>query len=923
MSRVSGEEDDRIEPQPSLDAEVVTSDAFLRGVAHISERPPQRAHGRTAEHDDLVGRTLSHFRVVSMLGRGGMGVVYLARDEALHRDVALKVLPHAYMDDPDRRRRFVREARSAAAVTHPCVAAIFEVGEAEGRVFIAMEHVEGQSLRALLAAEQPSFERIVRIAQGVARGLAKAHDKGIVHRDLKPENVMVDRDDQVKILDFGLARAAASDDPAPTADATSTTTETQVTGGGLILGTPAYMSPEQIRGGLVDARSDVFSFGVVLYEMIAGARPFAGKNGSELLAAITEVVPSPLLSRRGDVPPELAAIVDRCLRKDPSERHASALDLCAELVRLGAAPPVEAPALTERGAGSMHSTEGLAGEPAPASSRRRRWAALGGLVAAMAILAVAFVFARRAGERTRSAAGEKGTVTLLDLPLPTSPKPEAITAYRRGLQSVVDADLDDALEAFKQAVSLDPGLAAAHLWLARLMFFESDLSRAKDEYRTAARLRTALDERDQAVLQAWEPSLGRDTFEDAGETITRLKLLSQRYPRDVDRALEVCHIGYPLPLEERLAACHRAVDLDPKCAAGWWLLGLELGRHDRLDEAKAALQHCVAITPSARACTRLLAQEASMRGDCAEVEALARSGGLFEERALALHALGRPEDIVAEVMKSAWNSEQEPFRAQAQEHSRGMMDVMAGRFSAAEDRFRKLARAVANERDALPHGFNMSLVALLVETGRDEEADAIAADYLEHAEVWTPMTLSMVVAADGTPFMLGTRLHAKKLTDAEWRTRAAAWRNKTQSVGSRQARRISWARAFAAPAETPAQAAIALAEPDAEFPPAPFQGHGWFGVDAEVGHAMLLAGRVDDARARFEIETKACFALNHPFTFVRAHLWLGQALEAKGDVSAACDAYRKVVARWGRATPPSVTASQALARIKALKCDAK
>jgi hypothetical protein len=251
------------------------------------------------------------------------------------------------------------------------------------------------------------------------------------------------------------------------------------------------------------------------------------------------------------------------------------------------------------------------------------------------------------------------------------------------------------------------------------------------------------------------------------------------------------------------------------------------------------------------------------------------------------------------------------------------MDVLAGRFSSAEARFRKLVAAVSTERAAEWHGVAMPLVDLLVETGREQEADVIATDYLEHVEVWTPMTLSLLVSVDGTPFMLAERLHAKKLTDIEWRARAAAWRDKTNAAGSRQARRISWARAFAAAAETPAQAAIALGEPDAEFPPAPFQGHGWFGVNAQVGHAMLLAGRVDDARARFETDTKACFGLSHPFTFVRAHLWLGQALEAKGDAPGACDAYRKVVARWGSATPPSVTASRAQARIKALKCDAK
>ena len=269
-----------------------------------------------------LGERIGHFRLVSVLGRGGMGVVYLADDLTLRRRVALKVLPAAALADEERRARFLREARAASAVAHPGVAAVFEVGEEGADLFLVMEYVAGQTLHDRLAERGAlPVGEAQRIAVAIAAGMAAAHQAGVIHRDLKPANVMIAGDEGVKILDFGIARsiAPASDEPleaAPTVTAGATVE-------GRILGTPGYMAPEQIHGRAVDARTDVFAFGVVLYEMITGARPFPGETAIERLVAVDRDTPSPPSRRRPGVPAALDRVILRCLEKRPEDRFAS------------------------------------------------------------------------------------------------------------------------------------------------------------------------------------------------------------------------------------------------------------------------------------------------------------------------------------------------------------------------------------------------------------------------------------------------------------------------------------------------------------------------------------------------------------------------------------------------------------------------
>ena len=294
----------------------------------------------------MVGTTLGHYRIVRKLGSGGMGDVYVGLDEKLGREVALKVLPAEFARDPERRSRFEREARAAAALNHPSIVTIHSVEEAGGEIFITMELVEGETLASLLSAGPLALGRVLDIGVPLVEAMAAAHERGIVHRDLKPQNVIVTRDGVAKILDFGLAKfARAGADDGVSSDMPTASLTTSV---GHILGTPAYMSPEQAEGKGVDQRTDIFSFGIVLYEMAAGQRPFQGDSAMGIISAVIKDTPPGLGELRPDLPPELARIVARCLVKEPSGRYPSARALAEELAALRAAPrPAPGATLTD------------------------------------------------------------------------------------------------------------------------------------------------------------------------------------------------------------------------------------------------------------------------------------------------------------------------------------------------------------------------------------------------------------------------------------------------------------------------------------------------------------------------------------------------------------------------------------------------
>ena len=298
--------------KPALD---VTAEAFAEGRAR-----------------SMFGRVLGHYEIVAFLGAGGMGEVYRARDSRIGRDVAVKVLPPAIARDPERLRRFEQEARAAGALNHPNILAIYDVGVHDGALYVVYELLEGETLRNRLTEGALSRRKAIEYASQIAAGLAAAHDKGITHRDLKPENLFVTRDGRIKILDFGLAKLTLPEGSA--GDDANLAALSPHREPGSILGTPGYMAPEQLRGGKVDHRSDLFNLGAILYEMLTGRRPFRGRSTSEVLNAILNDDPIEISETGDKFDPALTRLLRRCLEKNPYERVQSASDLAFDLEAL-------------------------------------------------------------------------------------------------------------------------------------------------------------------------------------------------------------------------------------------------------------------------------------------------------------------------------------------------------------------------------------------------------------------------------------------------------------------------------------------------------------------------------------------------------------------------------------------------------------
>ncbi len=283
-----------------------------------------------------AGTKLGSYEILAAIGAGGMGEVYRARDTKLGREVAIKIFPEEFSQHPQKLARFEREAKLLAALNHPGIATLYEVEEFEGKPFLVMELVEGETLAERIARGPIPVDEALTLSQQIAEALEAAHEKGVIHRDLKPANIKVDPEGHVKVLDFGLAKAFADEVPESELSA-SPTLSRDATRAGVILGTAAYMSPEQAKGKTVDKRTDIFSFGIVLYEMLTGKKAFAGEDISDVLASIMKLEPD-----WNAVPPDLDSriqnLLRRCLRKDRKNRRQSIGDVRVEIEEIIADP---------------------------------------------------------------------------------------------------------------------------------------------------------------------------------------------------------------------------------------------------------------------------------------------------------------------------------------------------------------------------------------------------------------------------------------------------------------------------------------------------------------------------------------------------------------------------------------------------------
>jgi serine/threonine-protein kinase len=859
------------------------------------------------------------FRIVEKLGEGGMGIVYKAFDEKLQRTVALKVLPASFADNEDRKRRFLREARSAAAVTHANIATLHEVGEHEGRVFLIMELVEGKTLGRVLKEGALTIAEAMRIARGIARGLTRAHERGIVHRDMKPENVMLDTDGEVKILDFGLAKLREqTDESVPSKSVLEQEpTEAQATQEGRILGTPEYMSPEQAKGKSVDHRTDIFSFGVVLYEMLTGQKAFKGETALDVMIALSRDQPTPPSKLNAAVTPEIERVVARCLAKSPAERYATARDLLSAIEGIASSTASGHDAITKS------SRQGTGVKP------RRTPLILGAVAAAVAVGAGALLVRGGAGAHARpvppvsTAAPPAPTATAItDLPPPKTSVPAAASEYAAGMQAYRDGSVSMGNAHVERATELDPSFAAAQLMLAVAdIGYLDDL---RKHIAVASDHRSDLSARDVALLETLQADVVRDV-PDFEATWQRWSKLADRYPGDATIAVLAANNGIGTPHEsDAFALLDRATSLDPKFMWPYMVRAIALINTGRFDDALAAVDRCLALTPTAASCLRRRAEVEERRGECPKLLADARSMVAIEPNgttaydwlATALLSTNAPVESVDQALRKSRELQSEPsMKAFFNEIAPMFRPWLEGDLAAMEKLFPQWEKMIgAESSDAYVGGLTMIEGLAYEQSGRPDRALAVYETYFNRLPALVP----------DDPFgarsdVLWARRRAKRITDAEFRAKRDEWVGVTMSRLPPHDAGSAWFSYYAEPARTPEDAREALEALPRFANMAPYDGVIY--SEVAMGHVLRLAGRTDEAEPHLRRAASACYSwIFDLYWHLRAASELGELLESKHDGAGACAAYGEVLARWGNAKSRSAFADEARARSAKLGC---
>ncbi len=844
------------------------------------------------------GSKVGRYVVIECIGAGSMGIVYTARDPDLGRRVALKLLRTGTAGQAARPARLLREAQAMAKLSHANVITIYDVGAYEGRVFLAMELVDGGTLTEWLASGNRSWREVAKRMTLAGEGLAAAHAAGLVHRDFKLDNVLVGVDGRVRVTDFGLARAVGEGTPEGPTEGLQDQLLASMTRTGALVGTPAYMAPEQLAGGEVDARSDIFSFCVAFYEALYAQRPFAGSTLAELREAIAQgaVRPPPRSSR---VPAWLRRIVVGGLANDPSARPESMRAL-------------------------LRAIEGGRG-------RARARLAVGS-VAALAAACVVALVVRQTSSRAavaRATHGPAGPIVLTQVPLPASTSAEALRAYTSGLERLRDGDgLDQVAKDFARASELDPALAAADLRYALTQFWKYP-AEARAHLARAVEHRYALSERDGLLLdaaQAWIQTQPADA--DAYARTTEEALT--RHPLDAELAYFAANARTETgEFAAVVTFADRAITLDPGFGGAYYFKGEGQSYAGDPEGALATVEACVARVPRESLCLGELGKIDQQEGHCERLERTSQQlmashpadDVPYWWMANADYSLGRPLETVRELLRQEIARQPPEAKRRFELKDAWAVDVLSGDFESALGRAQSLEEEMADAPAQRFHGLAaLWSTSASVESGRPADAAKRAAEYLRRRDAWVaePRQDDYALAWDPTPLMLLAERQGGALSPEDFEKQRQAWVDAWAGKTRPGYRPFVWLHGYAAVAETAQDAARALAEQPKYGAPPRFMP--WTPGDAYVGTTYFLAGRVAEALPYLRRAAGACRALKHPIEQTRAELVLGQALAASGDRTGACAALAVVLARWGHAKPRSVTAEQALAFARTLQC---